>query len=139
MSIGPAVEFGAQFARTVILSRFLARDEFGIGVAITVMLGIASLVTDVAIEKFAVIEADENGTEALAAAHMLSLLRGALLSLVLVASAPTMAALFGVPQSGGSFALAALVPFIASFAHLGNQAGSETLRIRAGNMVTSLQ
>lgn len=119
MSIAPAADFGTRFARTIILSRLLARDEFGIGVAITVMLGIASLVTDVAIDKFAIIEADESGTEALAAAHMLSLLRGGLLSLALLAAAPTMAGLFGVPQSGGSFAFAALVPFISSFAHLG--------------------
>jgi O-antigen/teichoic acid export membrane protein len=119
MSIAPAVEFGSRFARTVILSRFLARDEFGVAVAITVMLGIASLVTDVAIDKFAVIEADESGNEALAAAHMLSLIRGVVVTLILVAGAPAMAALFGVPQFSESFAFAALVPFIASFAHLG--------------------
>src|SRR5580704_17938524 len=63
MSIAPAVDFGSRFARTVILSRLLARDEFGVAVAITVMLGIASLVTDVAIDKFAIIEADESGKE----------------------------------------------------------------------------
>jgi O-antigen/teichoic acid export membrane protein len=119
VSIAPALDFSTRFARTVILSRFLAKDEFGIGVAITVMLGIASLVTDVAIDKFAIIEADESGREALAAAHMLSLVRGALLSLVLAACAPATATLFGVPEFAGSFALAALVPFIASFVHLG--------------------
>jgi len=73
----------------------------------------------VAIDKFAVIEADESGREALAAAHMLSLVRGALLSLLLVVCAPATAALFDVPQFAGSFALAALVPFISSFAHFG--------------------
>jgi O-antigen/teichoic acid export membrane protein len=119
VSIAPSVDFGSRFARTVILSRLLARDEFGVAVAITVMLGIASLVTDVAIDKFAIIEADGSGKEALAAAHLLSLIRGAVLALVLVASAPATAALLGAPQFGGSFALAALVPFIGSFAHLG--------------------
>lgn len=119
VSIAPAVDFGARFARTIILSRFLASDEFGVGVAISVMLGIASLVTDVAIDKFAVIEADENGTEALAAAHMLSVVRGALLSLVLVVTAPSTAAMFGVAEFKGAFAIAAFVPLIASFAHLG--------------------
>ena len=83
------------------------------------MLGIASLVTDVAIDKFAVVEPDASGNEALAAAHMLSLIRGSVLAVVLVVSAPAMAALFGVPQFGRSFALAALVPLISSFSHLG--------------------
>jgi O-antigen/teichoic acid export membrane protein len=119
ISIAPAVDFGTRFARTVILSRLLATDEFGVCVAITVMLGIASLVTDVAIDKFAMIEADESGGEALAAVHMLSLARGALLSLVLVAGAPATAALFNVPQFAGSFAVAALTPFVSSFVHLG--------------------
>jgi O-antigen/teichoic acid export membrane protein len=119
ISIAPAVEFASRFSRTVILSRSLATDEFGIAVAITVMLGIASLVTDVAIDKFAVIEADESGREALAAAHMLSLVRGGVLSLILAASAPLTAALFGVGDSADSFALAALAPFISSFVHLG--------------------
>ena len=119
MSVAPAVDFGSRLARTVILSRLLAQDEFGVAVAITVMLGIASLVTDVAIDKFALIEADESGNEALAAAHMLSLIRGSVLAVVLVVSAPVTAALFGVPQFGSSFALAALVPLISSFSHLG--------------------
>ena len=118
ISIAPTVEFGTQFVRTVILSRLLGGDEFGICVAITVMLGTASLVTDVAIDKFAVIEADESGGEALAAAHVLSLIRGGLLLLVLVVGAPAAAALFNVSQFAGSFALAALTPFISSFAHL---------------------
>jgi O-antigen/teichoic acid export membrane protein len=83
------------------------------------MLSIAALVTDVAIDKFAVVEADKNGAQALAAAHVLSLARGFLLSLVLVAGAPMVAALFGVPQFEASFAYAGLVPFVSSFAHLG--------------------
>src|SRR6202041_649147 len=103
ISIAPTVEFGTRFARTVILSRLLGGDEFGICVAITVMLGTASLVTDVAIDKFAVIEANESGGEALAAAHMLSLIRGGLLLLVLVVGAPATAALFNVSQFAGSF------------------------------------
>jgi O-antigen/teichoic acid export membrane protein len=118
ISIAPTVEFGTRFARTVILSRLLGGDEFGICVAITVMLGTASLVTDVAIDKFAVIEANESGGEALAAAHMLSLIRGGLLLLVLVVAAPATAALFNVSQYAGSFALAGLTPFISSFVHL---------------------
>jgi O-antigen/teichoic acid export membrane protein len=119
MSIAPTVEFGSRFARTVILSRLLTQEEFGVSVAITVMLGIASLVTDVAIDKFAVIEPDKNGKEALAAVHMLSLIRGFVLALVLAASAHATAALFGVPQFGGSFAFAAVIPFVGSFAHFG--------------------
>ena len=119
ISIAPAFEFGSRFGRTVILSRFLVPEEFGTAIAIGVMLGIASLVTDVSLDKFAVVEADGEGIEALSASHLLSLARGVILALVLAATAPAAAAMFGVPQFAGSFALATLVPLIASFAHLG--------------------
>jgi O-antigen/teichoic acid export membrane protein len=119
ISVAPAVDFGSRFARTVILSRLLDRDEFGISVAITVMLGTAALVTDVALDKFTVIQADENGQNALSAGHLLSVIRGVLISLILVAGAPAIAELFGVRQFWRSFAVAALVPLIGSFAHLG--------------------
>src|SRR5580700_3390041 len=84
ISIAPAVEFGSRFARTVILSRLLSQDEFGISVAITVVLGMASLVTDVALDKFALIQADDSAQEALSAGHLLSLIRGALISVALL-------------------------------------------------------
>jgi O-antigen/teichoic acid export membrane protein len=118
ISIAPAVEFGSRFARTVILSRLLSQDEFGISVAITVVLGMASLVTDVALDKFALIQADDSAEEALSAGHLLSLIRGALISVALLAGAPLAARVFGVPQCAESFAVAALVPLITSFGHL---------------------
>jgi O-antigen/teichoic acid export membrane protein len=116
VSVAPTVEFVSRFLRTIILSRFLVPDEFGTAVAINVVLGTAALVTDVALDKFAVV--NNEGSQPLAAAHALSLARGALLTLLLAATAPATAALFGVPQFAGSFAVAAVVPFVSSFAHL---------------------
>lgn len=118
LSIAPAAEFASRFLRTVILSRVLIPEEFGSAVAISVVLGIAGLVTDVSLDKFAMISESGNG-ETLPAVHVLSVARGALVSLVLVISAPATAALFGVPQFAGSFIVAASIPLISSFSHLG--------------------
>jgi O-antigen/teichoic acid export membrane protein len=117
ISVAPAIEFTSRFARTIILSRILVPDEFGTAVAINVVLGTAQLVTDVALDKFAMV--NDAGSESLAAAHVLSLARGVLVALALAAAAPALATLFGVPQFSGSFAVAALVPFVGSFSHIG--------------------
>jgi len=118
-SIAPAVEFCSRFVRMVILSRFLATEEFGTAVAITVMLGTAALVTDVALDKFAFVESEANDSDALAAAHTLSIVRGILLGAVLAIGAPFIAESFGVAKAAQSFAWAAAVPLISSAAHLG--------------------
>jgi O-antigen/teichoic acid export membrane protein len=116
ISVAPTIEFASRFLRTVILSRFLLPDEFGTAVAITVVLGTAALVTDVSLDKFAMVN---DRPEGLAASHALSLARGLLLAIALVSTAATTASLFGVPQFAGSFAVAAAVPLLGSFAHFG--------------------
>src|SRR5690349_1362707 len=119
ISIAPTAEIGSRFLRTVLLSRLLAPDEFGAAVAITVTLGISTLITDVAIDKFSMVEADFDSQETLGAAHTLSVIRGVAVALMLALSARFAATLFGAPQFSNSFALAALVPFIGSLTHLG--------------------
>ena len=119
VSVASVIEFGLRFARTAILSRLLVPAEFGTAVAITVVIGMAGLVTDIAYDKFVIVSTDER--RALGAAHVLSVSRGVLLALVLAASARFSATLFGVPQFASSFALAALFPLVISFANLGTK------------------
>jgi len=116
ISLAAAIEFVSRFARTAILSRILTPSEFGATVAMTVVIGTAGLISDVAIDKFVMVRSDEN--RALAAVHMLSLIRGALIALALIAGASNISQFFGVPQFSISFALIAIVPFVRSFGHL---------------------
>jgi O-antigen/teichoic acid export membrane protein len=115
ISLASAVEFSSRFIRTAILSRLLIPSEFGTSVAITVVMGTAALVTDIAIDKFVMVRSAE--ARALAAAHLLSIVRGGLLAFVLFVSAPYAAVFFGVPEASASFALVALIVFIRSFEH----------------------
>ena len=116
VSVSPAVTFCSRLARNVILSRLLLPDQFGTAVAISLVLGLAGLVTDVGLDRFAMIN---TSPRALAAAHVLLIARGCLLALALVVSAPLTAALFGVPQYAGSFAFVAIAPFLGGFVHVG--------------------
>jgi O-antigen/teichoic acid export membrane protein len=116
ISLAAAIEFVSRFARTAILSRLLTPSEFGTTVAMTVVIGTAGLISDVAIDKFVMVRSDEQ--RALAAVHMLSIIRGALIALALIVSASKVSQFFGVPQFSVSFALIAIVPFVRSFWHL---------------------
>lgn len=78
-------------------------------------MGAAALITDVAIDKFVMVRAAE--ARALAAAHLLSIVRGGLLALGLIVGAPYAAAFFGVPEASTSFTLLAPITLIRSFEH----------------------
>jgi O-antigen/teichoic acid export membrane protein len=114
--LGPAVTFGSRFAGNIILSRLLSPEEFGSAIAITTVLGIGGLVTDVALDRFVIIDGSK---QALASAHLISVVNSILLALVLVVISPEAARLFGVPAFAGSFALAAAFSALGGFAHLG--------------------
>jgi hypothetical protein len=53
--LAPIVVYGSRFASNIILSRLLAPDEFGTAVAISVVLGLGGLATDVALDRFVII------------------------------------------------------------------------------------
>jgi O-antigen/teichoic acid export membrane protein len=116
VSLAPIMIYGSRFAGNVILSHLLAPDEFGTAIAISTVLGLGGLITDVALDRFVIIDGSER---ALSTAHMLSIANSVLLTLVLLVTAPAAAGLFGVANFVGSFALAAGLSVVGGFAHLG--------------------
>ena len=116
VSLAPIAVFGSRFAGNIILSRLLAPDEFGTAIAISAVLALGGLVTDVALDRFVIIE---GSTRALSTAHLLYVADSIFLALALIVTAPATAALFGVANFAGSFGLAAGLSAIGGFAHLG--------------------
>jgi len=118
-AVAPLVIFAARFGRTFILSRLLGPGEFGIAVAIMIVITTAELATDVGLEKFILLKPAADAPRALAAAHALQILRGLLLSAAIVVLAVPAVTFIGVPQAVASFEFAALFPLVKSFEHLG--------------------
>jgi O-antigen/teichoic acid export membrane protein len=114
--LAPISVYGSRFASNIILSRLLAPDQFGTAVAISALLGLGSLATDVALDRFVMIDGTQRG---LSTAHLVTAAIGLTLTGILVAAAPFTAQLFGVGNFAGSFALAAAISGIAGFANLG--------------------
>lgn len=114
--LAPISVYGSRFASNIILSRLLAPDQFGTAVAISALLGLGSLATDVALDRFVMIDGTPRG---LSTAHLVTAATGLILTGILIAVAPFAARLFGVANDAGSFALAAAISAIAGFANLG--------------------
>ena len=94
----------------------LAPAEFGAAVAIITVLVLARLVTDVALDRFVIVN---SSPKALPVAHLLSAIRGVVVALALVIAAPGVAALFGIPDDAGSFVFTAALAAVGGFSHLG--------------------
>jgi PST family polysaccharide transporter len=120
-AVAPLVEFAARFSRTVILSRLLVPGEFGIAVAITIVITTAELATDVGLDKFVLLKSAADARHALAAAQALQIFRGLLLFAAIAVLAVPAVRFFGIPQAVASFEFAALIPLVRSFGHLGIQ------------------
>jgi O-antigen/teichoic acid export membrane protein len=118
-AVTPLVLFAARFGRTIILSRLLGPGEFGIAVAITIVITTAELAADVGLDKFVLLKSAADARRALAAAHALQIFRGLLLFAAIAVVAVPAATFFGIPQAVASFEFAALVPLARSFGHLG--------------------
>ncbi len=116
-SLGPVVEFASRFGRTIILSHGLSPTEFGAGAALTLVIAIAELATDIGLDRFLILRADKQ-EEALTAVHGLSLMRGAFLAVLVFIAAPWIAAFLGAADSEGSFRAIAGVIFLHSCVHL---------------------
>ena len=117
--MAPLVAFAASFGRTFILSRLLGPGEFGIAVAITIVVTTAELATDIGLDKFVLLKSAAGARQALAAAHALQIFRGLLLFAAIALLAVPAVTFFGIPQAVASFEFAALVPLVSSFTHLG--------------------
>jgi O-antigen/teichoic acid export membrane protein len=117
-SIAPVVEFASRFGRTIILSRLLSPTEFGIGVALTALLGIAELITDISLDKFIMSRPRDDDREVLASTHKLAIVRGLLIAASIFLASPWIAEIFGIPEQAWSFRILAAVPLLRAFSHL---------------------
>jgi O-antigen/teichoic acid export membrane protein len=116
-SASPIIEFASRMGRTVVLSHLLLPGEFGISVAITVLLTSSELVTDISLDKFLMSQAGDDVRRALGAVHWLMVLRGIILAVVIFAVAPWIAQFFGASNAVGAFRSVGIILAIRAFAH----------------------
>lgn len=117
-SIPWVAEFATRFGRSVILARCLAPNEFGIAVALNVLLTTSLMIGDLGIDKFLMSRPPGKDEETLAATHALHLGKGLLVAALVFAVAPWFARLFGALEATASFRWCAAIVVIHALAHL---------------------
>ena len=110
-----AVEYGAPFIRMVIMTRFLDLRELGIGSVLAATYGTIEMVTDIAIYRYVYSAPREEFEEALATAHAVAIVRGAIVATLMLCAAPFIAAAMSLQSDWASFAWLAPVTLFRSF------------------------
>lgn len=126
--------------RTLILARILSSFEFGFASALAASYATFELVTDIAIHRFVLATPRSEYQAALAGAHGLSILRGAVAGMVAAAVAPVLAHLMSLSADWTSFAWLGLAIFIRSFEHFEIRAAERDYQYSAqllANLISS--
>ena len=100
-----AADYGTPFLRMLLLSHGLSLRELGFASALTATYSAFEVMTDFAIYRFVFSQRREHYEEALASAHALSVLRGAVVGAIAVAASPLIAAGLSLSSDRLSFAL----------------------------------
>lgn len=103
--------------RNIIVARLLGPEEFGIAAIIILTIAFLDSFSNAGSQNLLVQAKDEDGRPLLAAAHAVSLWRGAATAVLLLVSAGPIAAVFGIELSPMAFYLVALSSLISGFAH----------------------
>ena len=106
------------FVRNALIGHALAKGDFGIAAAITIMLQTVETLSDLGSDRMIMQARDGATPRFLAASHFLLVMRGALLAAILLIAAPTVAEAFGAAHATAAFQIVALVPLIRGFTHL---------------------
>ena len=113
------MDIATPFVRMVVLSHLLDLRELGFASALAATYGMFEQITDIAMYRFVFSSPRAEYEEALAAAHALSVARGAAVCLLVVLSSPLTASIFELHDHWTIFAALGAIVFIRSFEHLG--------------------
>lgn len=106
------------FVRNVLLARIVGPEQFGLAIALAIVLSFFEMVGELGVETF--ILRDKSGNEAptIANIHSIQLVRGCLAGIIMFASAPLLAQIFSAPEIEDGYRILAIVPVMRGLAHM---------------------
>ncbi|MBV9287273.1 MAG: oligosaccharide flippase family protein [Hyphomicrobiales bacterium] len=114
-----AMDITTPFLRMLVLTHFLDLRELGFAAALATTLGLFEQVTDMLMYRFVFSVPHEDFVKALAAAHAVSVVRGAAVGLLVALASPIAASIFGLGDDWAIFAALGPIVFIRSLENLG--------------------
>lgn len=119
LAIGRLTDVVFPLLRAFLLTTLLPQDQFGLAITLSVMAALVELSTDIGLDRFAVVNSDRESPVMRGTMHSLSVLRGAIIGMLLALTGPLAAWAFDSPQAWWAFSLLGLASFIRGFMHLG--------------------
>lgn len=104
--------------RNFAVARLVAPEDFGVAVAFAALLSMLEAASDMAWDKLLIQARDGEDSDLMESIHALTVIRGALLALLLWVAAAPLAALFDVPEAADAFAWLALIPLLRGLIHM---------------------
>lgn len=105
-------------ARNLVLARLLGPEDYGLVVALVVIVALAEMATTLGLPQLIVSHKHGAGRQFQATLHVVQLARGALGAGIVFVSAAPLATLLGAPDATPILRTAALVPLILGLTHL---------------------
>lgn len=119
LALGRLTDVVFPLLRAFLLARMLPQEEFGLAITLSVMAALVELSTDIGLDRYAVVNADRESELSRGTMHSLSVLRGAIIGLLLVVTGPLAGWAFDRPDAWWAFSMLGVASFIRGFMHLG--------------------
>ena len=107
-----------RFVRNFILARLLVPDDFGVASTFAVTMTALELLSDLSLEKMIVRDPEGDNERFQATLTLLSMIRFALLAVLVFASAGWLADIYDVPEAKTAYQIFTIVPILRMFIHL---------------------
>jgi O-antigen/teichoic acid export membrane protein len=133
-----AVSNVAGFVRNVILAHLLTKADFGIAATLALVISLFELSAKIGVSRFVVQDPDGNKPDFVASAHLLQFSAAAVGALLIVASSPLLAHLFGIPDQRWALASLAILALFRGFEHLDIYRFERDLRFGPSTMVEAI-
>lgn len=128
IAMGQAGTQACGLVRNVIIARFLAPEAFGIATTLALVATFLESISYVAADRLVVQAPDGATPQFLATAHLLQVVRGAILAVVVFACAWPLSAFFHGEEYLWAYAAVALVPLLRGLSHLEINVHQRSLR-----------
>ena len=113
--------FGGAFLtvlRTIVISRLISLEDFGIGTVLALVLAMVEMISALGFQQQIVQASDGNGQSFQQKLQGVSILRGLLAGSAIYLLAHPISSFFDMPQTVGAIQFIAIIPVILGFIHL---------------------
>jgi O-antigen/teichoic acid export membrane protein len=107
------------FLRNILIARMISVEDFGIAATFMMTLSVLELISSMSVDRLVVQARDGDDPKLIAALQGISVVRGAMNSILLIVMSWPIAWFFGHPELAWAYQIVALNPLIRAFSHTG--------------------